>query len=492
MNQSTSGAVIVCITTLVLLLLPGCGKETEEEKVNLILISIDTLRPDRLGTYGADRETSPTIDWLAETGVLFEQAYSQAPKTAPSHMSILTGLYPESHGVRNWREETNKKLPDGIPTLASILREDGYTTRAYTGHGHMRAELGFDKGFNVYESGGGAFSIFSQGIKTVKEFAKSSETRPPFFLFLHTYAVHDPYVAPLFYHSNFVSPSYKGKIPGTREDLVRAAGTEWGDQQKAYWGNVDRENQADVAHLKNLYDAAIRFTDDQISRLVNAIRDVGLEENTMIVFLSDHGEEFLEHENFLHDTLYQEVLHVPLILKFAGKMKAMYKGRRIQHTVRLIDVLPTVLAALDVKVPSHLQGTSLVSLLDGTETTTRNVFSQWPAAQKFSLRKGSFKLIRKNDKESGGLIEELYELKKDPSETNNLLGDESQEASALRAELDEIRKKASAVAKPFGEGGTVKLSDQTKKELEALGYLKKGEPERKKGTEQDGEDERQD
>lgn len=215
------------------------GDEPDERPWNVVLISVDTLRPDHLGAYGYERKTSPVIDELAKRGALFEQAYSQAPKTAPSHMSILTGLYPDAHGVKNFDEGENLRLSDRIPTLATLLEEEGYRTAAFTSGGHVRPDLGFDQGFEEYGTTGGVKGIFRGAEKKAKEFAGD-----PFFLFIHTYEVHDPYVPPEGFRGRWTDASYDGGVIASRDELLEASGAVWADQHRTFWDRVDAESES--------------------------------------------------------------------------------------------------------------------------------------------------------------------------------------------------------------------------------------------------------
>ena len=193
MKKTLPAAAVALLAALALLpLAPACGKNVRgEDQYNVILISLDTLRADHLQTYGYERETSPNIEAFGERSVVFEEAWSAAPKTAPSHMSIFTGLDPEHHGVMNLDVDGKEALSIEIPTLAMILRDEGYRTAAYHGGGHVGKELGFNRGFEEFKGSRHADVIFERGIEAARDFKDE-----PFFLFLHTYEIHDPYTPP--------------------------------------------------------------------------------------------------------------------------------------------------------------------------------------------------------------------------------------------------------------------------------------------------------
>jgi len=176
----------------------SCHKPVEPPRPNLVLVSIDTLRADHLTAYGYERSTSPEISRLARQGILFERAFSQSPKTATSHMSLFTGLYPPAHRVANWGERRVRRLSDDVPTLATLLVRAGYRTEAYTNGGNVSARLGFGQGFDSYQEDRGAESVFDSAQRALDRFVQEADggARAPFFLFLHTFQVHDPYVPP--------------------------------------------------------------------------------------------------------------------------------------------------------------------------------------------------------------------------------------------------------------------------------------------------------
>jgi arylsulfatase A-like enzyme len=442
-------------------LVAGCVPGSDELP-NLILISIDTLRADHLSAYGYERATSPSIDALAEESVVFEKAFSQSPKTASSHMTIMTGLYPEAHGLVNW-DEAHNRLGAGVPTLAGLLRDAGYRTEAYTWGGNVRAELGFDRGFDVYEHAREA--VFDRAGEALEEFAAASG--PPFFLFLHTYEVHDPYAPPAEYAGRFLDPEYSGRIPSSEEELGAAigGGGSWWQRHLVYWGHVDRNSDEDVTRLRDLYDAAIAFVDQQIGDFLGLLGPLGLESNTVVVLLSDHGEEFFEHRGFLHDNLFQEVLHVPLMIRFPGGSGPL-APRRVEEVVRLVDLAPTILEHLQLPIPAHVQGASLLPVLKGEDTSSRAVFSQWGALGMKSMRVGNWKVVYYPQSRF------LFDLSQDPFEQRNLAKRHPGQERGLHDSLEQILAESRTLRESLGPAPSPpELSDEVRKELKALGYL---------------------
>ncbi len=445
----------------------SCRKPVEPPRPNLVLISIDTLRADHLTAYGYERATSPEISRLANEGVLFEQAFSQSPKTATSHMSLFTGVYPPAHRVANWGERRNRRLSDDVPTLATLLAQSGYRTEAYTNGGNVSARLGFDQGFDVYQEHRGADPAFEGASRALDRFVRDDRGVPaPFFLFIHTFEVHDPYVPPAEFADQFVDPSYSGDIVGSQAELERlAGGGNYWARNAEFWSRVDRDDPADIQHLKDLYDAEILFTDSQFAAFNENLRSLGLEDETIVVVLSDHGEEFLEHGGFLHNALFQEILHVPLIFRFPPSL-GLASGRRIPNVVRLVDVVPTLLEVLGLPVPDHLQGESLLPLVEGDEAFARPVFSQWLAGGRIvALRDGDWKYIRIKRQE------QLFDLSTDPQESLDRLSARQEVLARLQERVDEIIGESYAFAETQTKARPPELEQETREQLESLGYL---------------------
>jgi arylsulfatase A-like enzyme len=446
----------------------SCRRSGDPPRPNLVLVSIDTLRADHLTAYGYERPTSPAISRLADDGVLFEQAFSQSPKTATSHMSLLTGVYPPAHRVANWGERRVRRLSEDVPTLATMLARSGYRTAAHTDGGNVSARLGFDQGFERYLEHRGAGTVFEGARKALDRFveADGAAGRAPFFLFVHTFEVHDPYVPPAEYAAEFVDPSYSGSIVGSQEELDRlASGRSYWASHDEYWKRVDRTDPADIQHLQDLYDAGILYTDAQFGSFMDHLRRLDLDAETIVVVLSDHGEEFLEHGGFLHNSLFQEILHVPLILRFPASLD-LPAGRRIQTIVRLVDVVPTLLEAMGLPAPEHLQGQSLMPLIFGGEGPTRPVFSQWLAGGRIvALRDGDWKYIRIKRQE------QLFDLSEDPGESADRRSVRPEILARLQSEVEEIIGDSYAFAEAQTPARPPSLDEETRKQLEALGYL---------------------
>jgi arylsulfatase A-like enzyme len=419
---------------------------------SLVLISIDTLRADHLGAYGYPRPTSPNFDALARESLLFERCYSHSPKTASSHMSLFTGVLPAAHGVLNW-DEGGTRRPEALPTLASLLQQAGYRTAAYTGGGNVSAELGFEHGFDTYvDTAGASFSLAQLALDDL------ARTRRPFFLFVHTYAVHDPYLPPPEHAGPFVDPGYAGRIVASLEAL--GAGNDWRPLHRAYWARVNAGDAADRRHVVDLYDGGIHAMDADLGRLLDRFRALFGDEAVLVV-VSDHGEEFQEHRRWNHNSLYDEVLHVPLLVRFPG---AAHAGR-VAAPTRLTDVMPTLLDWLGLRTPGHVQGVSLVPVLAGDDRRPRPLLAEWNAWGMSALRTADLKYMRLREGE------ELYDLAHDPGEKRNLLPAAADRTYLLRLTAERLLESSFSLKERLGRNATPLLDAQTRKQLEALGYV---------------------
>ena len=268
---------------------------------NLIIVSIDTLRADRLGCYGNERPTSPAIDRIAGEGVVFDDASAPSPWTKPSHASLLTGLYPSRNGAVAMESD----MREDVVHLASHLAGRGFQTLAVVNSMFLN-QHGLERGFQKLK-----YVPFVQGNRksspvtaSAIEMLRKRDRGKPVFALVHYMDVHSDYLSLPKYEKMFVRP-YEGFADGTTQQLYRFAA-----------GQFDLEEK-DAAHLLDLYDAGIRQVDDELARLFGFLEDDGLLDDTLLVVLSDHGEEFLEHGSVLHGhTQFQEVVRVPLIFDF--------------------------------------------------------------------------------------------------------------------------------------------------------------------------------
>lgn len=373
---------------------------------NLILISVDTLRADRLGCYGYERPTSPTIDRLAREGTLFSDASAPSPWTLPSHASMFTGLYPRRNGVTG----TRFTMPKDVATLAELLSKYGYATGGVVTNSLLTTN-GLDRGFDFHEEvdkGGPHPSATSRrGI----EWLQGRDRKRPFFLLLHYIDPHADYGTLEGVRDQFVEP-YDGPVRGKSEELY------------AFVEGRLKLDEADGRHLSNLYDGAIRQLDGELEEILTYLDGEGLFEDTLLVLTSDHGEEFLDHGGVLHGlTHFDEVARVPFILRGPG----IEAGRRIETPVSLVDLVPTCLGELGFPIPKNLDGLNLRPLLRGTgELPRRRIYfeADLDGSLAGSMIKGKDRAVR-NGRFKLHFNERtdevrLYDLKNDPGETRDV------------------------------------------------------------------------
>ena len=428
----------------------GCADDGRAEApTNLILISIDTLRPDHLGCYGYDRPTSPTLDKLATEGVLFQNVSSPSPWTLPAHASLLTGRYPSRHGLKSHMQ----RLPDRVVTLAEILGRHGFQTAAVVNSHNLSERYGLHRGFEhfVYVKEE-VWHTLPSAVEAEAVKWLSEQPGEPFFLFLHYYDVHSDYRSLPPYEKVFVRPS-KSKADGTTEQLLR------------FRRGLLSLNHDDAEHLIDRYDAGIRQMDDGIARLLLHLEQTGLLESTLIVVTSDHGEEFLEHDGVLHGrTQFEEVLQVPLILRGPG----LPRGLRVEQVASLVDVFPTLIGFLGVPWSEPVDGVDLRPSWQQVESDAdpRFLFAEADHNNvehdiKRAVRYDRFKLhfdIHTNH-------QALYDLQHDPGEMTDIAAQETSLTQLLRSRLDQFMS-VEETAEPIGP-----MSADEIEKLRSLGYL---------------------
>ncbi|MDA8018738.1 MAG: sulfatase-like hydrolase/transferase [Thermoanaerobaculia bacterium] len=425
--------------------LGGAHASETTRRLNVVILSLDTLRADHLGLYGYSRNTSPNLDALAEKSVVFDLAIAQSSHTDPSHKALFQSRY-----VSHVSNET--------PMLAETLRHAGFTTAAFTGAGKMSAQLGFDRGFDSFvEEFGGFRRTFSDVEAWLRD-----PPEAPFFLFIHTYDVHLPYDPPPPFDTMYF-PEYEGPLDGTNSKAAihRYMGL------NQFKGFADRTGltESDKLKIVGLYDGGIRYTDRYVGKLIEVLKAEGLWDRTIFVVLADHGEEFLEHGSFLHGlTLFQETVRVPLIFRFPLDNLA---GLRVPEPVALIDVKPTILELLRISPGHELQGRSLVPRMKGASLESAPILSEIDRAR-FVLR-FPWKVLRVR-RGPGDFVYQLFNLETDPEEVVDLAEDYPDLVDQLVSEMTEI-----IAQKPKAEIKNVNTIDfadeELRRQLEALGYV---------------------
>jgi choline-sulfatase len=390
---------------------------------NVLLVTIDTLRADHVGVYGHEAAVTPHLDALARRGTRFENVLAAVPLTGPSHATIFTGRYPPVHGVRD-----NVFFPfdDRHPTLATVLEERGYRTAAFVGAYPVGSSFGFARGFDHFDEGYHETPLHGEvAERPANEVVDAAlawldeQADDPFFMWVHVYDPHAPYDPP----------------------------EPWDDR------------------LEDPYDGEIAFTDAQLGRLFDRLREKGLEDDTLVVLLSDHGESLGQHNEASHAILiYQATLRVPFILAGPG----VPEGRTVQDRVGSIDVLPTVLGLLGAEAPPDLPGQDLRPLLSGdpfepgplyAESLFGRLHCHWAVLRAWV--QDDWKLIE-------GAAPELYHLAEDPSESHNLVAREPERVEQMQKEL---RQALDRMAPGGDSARAVSLAPEEEEQLQALGYV---------------------
>jgi choline-sulfatase len=454
---------------------------TRPPRPNIILISNDTLRADRLGCYGCPAGTSPNIDSFCRESVQFLQAISQAPSTTASHMSLFTGLLPPIHRVTNWlvrddlaKEHKLSKLSATIPTLAQYLKENGYRTIGLHHGGNVLAFFGFDQGFDFYSNKIINWYRFLRNQpaheKLLSRMRESRNQKKPFFLFLHHYLCHDPYIhASKKIRERFL-PNPEPGLPIELTDLPfkKKPKERIAKSKDAFWKAIHDDNPRHRRHVRALYDAGVNTADMVFGEIVDLIKKEGLYDRSLIAVISDHGEEFWEHGGTLHRNLFVEVLHVPLIIKFP---KGEYGARKIDTPVSLFDLMPTILDFLRIKPRVPLQASSLLPLIRNENASHGRVYSFDDGLQFVRFNQSSFSYSNQSVRGLSG--EWLYNRLTDPREKRNLAAANNARIIRLRALAAKIMQAQETFRTRIkaGSSASTKISEDLKTQLEALGYL---------------------
>lgn len=449
--------------------------------MNIIILTVDSLRVDHLGISGYHRNTSPNIDKLAKEGTFFKNTYSVLPNSDPAATSILTGLYPATHNIRR---VFNNELNPSISTFQEILKMHNYKTACLKGS--IPYPPGVERGFDDYTNLSwkircklkrGIFKILNPdnflsvtqqytelGMKWIKKNAKNN-----FFIDFHFVDLHWPYPIPKPYDHLFDS-NYNGKHDFAtlcngkilRGDLI--------------FGNA-KLPESEVNHAIAHYDGGIRFIDTQIGRMLEFLEEEELEEKTIVVLTADHGESFGEHNYYFEHTsyLYNTNLKIPLIFK---NPKLIPKNKIIDSQVQNVDIMPTLLDILKIPLIDKIDGVSLLPLIQGKKEDVReyvfvesgeNALEQ-NKREYFQGIKGKWRAIIKNGwkliyiPHPKNDIFELYDLENDPNETNNIVDKESAIAVELKGKLFEILK-------PQTNEGKTELSEKSRRLLRKMGYV---------------------
>ena len=445
--ESASGFIISVMRRLSLVfLLAASALAAAPPPPNIILITLDTVRADRMGFLGSKRGLTPNLDALARQSAVFTRAYSQVPLTTPSHATILTGTYPQFHQVSDFQVP----LAQELPYAPAVLQAHGYRTAAFVGAMVLdpgsEFAPGFDRGFDVYDAGfrmrhhgedryhtterrGG--EVVAHALAWLNQNQSKQHPKVPFFLWVHLYDAHHPYDPPQPYKTKYASAPYDGEIA---------------------------------------------YVDATVGKLLSQLRVRGLYDGALIAVMADHGEALGEHGEDTHGIfLYDETIRVPLMIKLpgeAGKPAAgkQSSGKRIETRVGLVDVLPTILEAVGVAVPQTVQGQSLLDMMRATpqpmpadrpayaETDYPHRAYRWSALR--ALRTGKYLYIQ-------APRQELYDQSADPKAEHDLSAASAAVTSTLAGQLDAFRQKTSN----SHEAPKTAVDPAAQEKLAALGYM---------------------
>ncbi len=433
---------------LLLALLPSCGGK-KADGINVLLILMDTVRADHFSSYGYHRQTTPFIDSLAAGGTLALRCQGQASWTLPAMTTILSGVTPVEHGAGRTGGIFHGISPE-VPWLPLAFHRSGYRTGAFFNVLFMNEDFGFHRGFQHFDCQGfkSNSSLRNAGETVDDLLGWLDETRGdgPFFAAVHFYDPHIPYDPPEPYHSMYRDTSYTG-------DYGDTWGADAAQMMRVNSGETVPSSE-DIANLIALYDGEIAYTDREIGRLMEELRNRGLGENTLIIIVGDHGEEFLEHGGIEHGrTLYQEITHLPLIISGPG----FTGGRVISQPVAQLDIAPTIATAAGIDFPVSDPSRCLSSEMD----TPRNIPASgvlWGETDLVSVVSGGSKVIWTLNTDSL----EAFDLENDPGEIHPV-----QPSNSLVEAAEYYR-----ATPPLAPAPVVDIGEAASRELRNLGYIR--------------------
>ena len=449
----------------------ACGKLWQ--KPNVVVLLVDTLRADHLECYGYHRNTAPVLNELAQQGAIFTQCYAPSDYTPASTASLFTGKYPLAHGYLN----SHYVLEESHTTLAEIFKREGYTTAGFIANGLAGKKYHMDQGFDHY---------FEKNRAPATELAAAAaafieaQADEPFFMYMHFLDVHDPYRIPAQYHSKFADPATFVHAMQDTLQLEQFVMSAWWDVVQRWKDpNLGREQiEAYFSDYTQLYDASISYWDESLGTLLASLRAQGIDQNTIIVVTSDHGEQFLEHGYFGHgNSGYQVGLHIPFILY--DPLSRQIAGLQMGDLVNAIDILPTLLARLGVEIPAAVQGQERWSLLESggqsgaTLGTTGEIYTEgtFMSNRPFSTliqtyRQGEWKLLLDRLRDT----KELYHIGEDPGERRDRFAAEPETAARLYGKMRAYYNKNLKLFRQQQQS-EMQLEEQKLRELRSLGYI---------------------
>jgi arylsulfatase len=439
----------------------SCGSEPPPEKPPVILITIDTLRADRLGCYGYFRETSPFLDLFAEEAILFENVIAPMATTLPSHLSLLTSTHPLRHGILS-NVDYFKQAFEGegrIRTAAQMFSDIGYETAAFVSASPLRALTGISIGFETFNEPDSTQRIAQETTDAVLEWLDRERDRP-LFLWVHYFDPHDPYASPFPYSEFFLAD----------DELDRYL------TERRFLGG---EHAAGVRQIQDHYDGEVRYTDYQIGRLFAGLKERGIWDDAAVAVTADHGEGLGQHGVWVHGVIHNEQIRIPLIVKLPGMTRA--DSRRETGLVALLDVLPMLVEELRLPVSDgdrrQFGGTNP---LDGAareyalsvRSLRRDKFG---TTRKFSLTSSGWKYSLRTD-----APDELFDLRRDPHELTNVIESNPEIAAEHRERImarieGEYRMRNIARGESYRARADSQIPERASaehlEELRALGYV---------------------
>ena len=421
--------------------------DIEPRRSNVLLIVVDSLRKDRMSAYGYARDTTPHIAWFAREAVIYTRATSQAPWTTPSIATLLSSHYPSTLGIK----DTRSVVPEVFTLLPEALRDAGYATGAVVSHSFVSSDWGLAQGFDSFDESNilGHDAVTSRSISDLANLRLDTwDEDQPWFLFLHYFDPHFSYTE----HTEF---SFREK--GAEYTGPLTSGMLFHDL------NAMRRDLsvADLTELAHYYDSEIAFTDQQIGRVLDHLRDSNKFDDTLIIVTADHGEEFLDHANLGHaKSLFEELVGVPLIIKFPGAQAAV-----VDLPVGLIDLYPPITEMVGVATPSDLRGRSLVDTARGRLRVPDSVFAETSRHRELrGLVEGRYKLVLDLETDAA----HLYDLSADPLEREDVSKREPERASTMLATL---RRWMESTHRGAARAPDRMLTSEEEERLRALGYL---------------------
>jgi arylsulfatase A-like enzyme len=436
--------------------------------LNVLLVTIDTLRADHLGAYGYRRRTSPRIDALARRGVVFDQAYTYWPKTRGSFVAILTGRLASQSGYG----KTHPLLLDFNPTLASVLKAAGYDTAATVDNPNVASSLGYAKGFDGYRETweekrlvtemDRARAITADGVRRLR----AATPEKPFFLWLHYVNPHAPYEPPAPWDGAFFDPdAARGPALRPVDGFHGGAPKQWATPGKPLGWYVAR------------YDGEIAAADAEVGQVIDALDASPARDHTLVVLTSDHGESLGEHEYYFDhgEDLFDPSIRIPLIVAGPG----VVAGGRSDVLATTLDVLPTVLDAVKVSYPPDLAGVSLLPATRGEQRPDRRRLQGQNDRNLLAAWDRRFKIVA--TPLGDGARYALYDRQTDPGETRDASAAWTARASDERHALDLFRERIDAQVTTTrrlldGRSGEERLSAEACEKLKAMGYVQRGCP----------------